>query len=851
MFHTEELKFPLLNLVRLPDIKIDKKFKKEAGLNEKNSNFEFLKAISNAALEKKLETIPVDKRGVYKDRLNFELDLVDKLSFTDYFLLVWKVINKMKELGAFCDFGRGSAASSLVFYSLGITGVDPIKKNLLFARFISEVRAKKKVIDGVTYLQGDLAPDVDLNLGGARAKIIEWLNKEYEGRVCKIAAVGTLSGKILIKDVYKAVEDATEEDACKVANLVDKHFGIVEDIGKMPEKSKEFKEWSENHPKSYKIALKLRDLVRQKSSHASGYFISFDKLDENYPLELSKDKELLLAYDMNTAAKLGIKLDCLGLTTNEIIQEVLSNIPETVENMAAKLENDPLIYDQYQNGTLLPYGLYQISADCAYKALLKIKPKNLDELSDLNAIARPGALAYLDGYVKSETPCPHLAFTQILGPTRNYCLYQEQMIQMAVALGFTPEEGEVLRRIVGKKKVDEVKLWKTKIYEKCELNKFGTEIGDLFLKILDDSSKYSFNASHAWSTASLSALTTYLKYKYPLQFYTACLNNIHNFPKPQDELSQIVKELPYFNIKIRPPNILNNNQKFHYTDKNEIFMPVSCIKGVSKKAIDKLNKFKITNPNKIHIFKAADEAGVPRNIFSSLVLVGSLDSFLDGATRSKLLLEFSLWKELKDKEKEWAEEHFEAGGRNLFDTIKYLNEKAKDLADKPLIKDSRRETLKKHVMPYWKMFKQNESNIDIAYYFFEKELLGFAYSNTLINIYKSKVPDLLDIQAVNECGEKEYVRIIGSVDKVKKGTSKKGTPYFKIDISDEKGSITAMMFTTRQKDTIADCENINGRLPQEKDIIVCSGQKMGDAIFLDSCGIQDISVWIKVSQIDS
>ena len=146
----------------------------------------------------------------------------------------------------------------------------------------------------------------------------------------------------------------------------------------------------------------------------------------------------------------------------------MSNIPEKIEDINPKLENDPTIYGQYQNGVLLPYGLYQISADCAYKALLKIKPKNLDELSDLNSIARPGALSYLDGYVQNINECPHPAFKEILGSTRNYCLYQEQIIQMAMALGFTPEEGELIRRVVGKKLVDEVKSWKDKIYQKCK-----------------------------------------------------------------------------------------------------------------------------------------------------------------------------------------------------------------------------------------------------------------------------------------------------------------------------------------------------------------------------------------------
>jgi DNA polymerase-3 subunit alpha len=1244
MFQSEKLSFPLLNLVRLPDITIDAKTKKKFGVDQTANNAEFLRQISQSALTKFTKNFAPDQQKIYQDRLDFELALVEELCFTDYFLLVWKVINKMIDMQAFRDMGRGSCAGSLVFYVLGVTGVDPIRYNLLFARFISKVRAKKQVIDGVTYLQGDLAPDVDLNLGGARDEIITWLNKEYEGRVCPISTFGTLTGKVLIKEVYKTLEDVPEQEANRVSNLVDKHFGIVEDIEKMPEKNKDFKEWSESHARTYAVALQLRDLIKNKGSHASGYFIAYDLLAEHYPLDLNKEKEPILTFEMKVAAKLGIKLDCLGLTTNQIIQEVLEGTPETMEDLMPKLHADPLIYDQYQHGTLLPYGLYQISADCAYGALLKIKPKDLNELSDLNALARPGALAYLDGYVKGDNPCPHPAFKQILAPTRNYCLYQEQMIQMAVQLGFTQDEGEELRRCVtgdtmfiskqrgyvsinellstgyknedflvmdetgrqqwkkitniwsngykqvrhvktrngmvvkasrwhqfltdsgwkarnylkehddylvcansisydgidkislemgiviaglvtegyfvddrsatfvnhdaeimnrftscfykefgadtlnlnnkniavlrkvekdkirvhleqglsaskhlpsvmmgltkettakvlsfifacegtvtqtelsltsksekfilqlqllllrfgirsnivdknnpeygkfyvldigefdsvvrfnneltselqvykkeklqayvnrnltqnnttniiparllekfrnqygylfsyecgrcytnnmrkdkfvrfaneskdpywmdlasgqqeytrveslknmirevevfdftideetpfiianglvihncvGKKKVDEVKLWKEKVYNTCEKNGFSKEIGDLFWKILDDSSKYSFNLSHAAATASLSALTTYLKYKYPIQFYTACLNNIHNFPNPMEHLSDIFREVEFFGIKIVPPSISNPEIKFTYNTKNEILMPISSIKGISKKAIDKLRRFKVTDANKIEIFKAAEDAEIPRNIFSSIVLAGSMDKFLNGGSRSKLLLEFVLYKKLTDKEKNFAAGIFTQCNNSIFDCVKYMNETAKDEKGKPIMKDSRRETLKAYIIPHWQMFKQNEKHVDLAYYFFEKELLGFAYTKTLMDIYGPNVPDLTDIRAAKNSGDKEYCRIIGNVIETKRATSKKGTDYLKVVIGDEKESITCMMFNTAKNRTIDNCQETNGRLPEEKDIVICSGQKNGDAVFLDTCGIQDVSVWLKVSQI--
>lgn len=492
MFNFKKYDFPLLGLVRLPEISLTKEERKLVPNGQNISNFEFLRSITYAAFRNKQDLIDKTKIEEYKKQLEFELNLIEELSFTDYFLLVWRVINKAIELGAFIDYGRGSCAGSLIFYVLGVTGVDPIEKKLFFARFISKVRAKKQIIDGITYLDGELAPDVDLNVSVWRAGIVEWLNTIYPGRMSKIVALSSLTGKVLIKDVYKTFENANEDQAKLASDLVEKNQGIVEDLENMPEKSEEFKSWSKDHPLTFQICLRLRNLLRGKSVHASGYLISYDPLNESIPLELTKEKDLVCSFAMSDACKISIKLDLLGLTSNKIIKEVLDIIPEKIEDINKKLDNDPFIYDILQ-GDFLPYGLYQISADTAYRVTKKIKPKNIYELSDINAISRPGAIDYVHGYADNKSECPHKVFEKTLVKTRNYCLYQEQMMEMAVAIGFTLEESEILRRIVGKKKVEEVKIWKQKIYDKCQEHGFNKEVGDILWKILDESSRYSFN----------------------------------------------------------------------------------------------------------------------------------------------------------------------------------------------------------------------------------------------------------------------------------------------------------------------------------------------------------------------
>lgn len=475
--------------VRLPEIKISQEQLNAVNAKDGVSNIEFLRLLLRKGFIEK--NIPKTKWKQYGERINYEINIIDELGFVDYILLVWMVINKAKELNVFLDFGRGSVGGSAVCWLLGISGPDPIEKGLIFERFISKARAGKKIIDGHLFLKGDLLADVDINLGDGREKIVEWLNTIYPNRVSKILNLSTFTTKILLKDVYKTYKDASEEDAQYVTGMVESRFGILQEIDEAYKDNIKFAKWCDSEKEVVLIAKKLSGLIRQTSTHASGYLVSFYELDSIIPLESDKEGNIVSGYDMREVANFAVKLDLLGLSTNLIIKDILEYTKEDITKV--NLDNDPFIYDRYQNSDLLPYGLYQISADCAYRVLNEIKPKNIYELSDLNALARPGALAYVDSYRDYTAVCPHKVFEPILSKSRYTCLYQEQMMQMSVAIGFTLEEAEKLRKIVGKKLIHEVAEWKEKIYKKCKDNGFDHEIGDILWKILDDSSKYSFN----------------------------------------------------------------------------------------------------------------------------------------------------------------------------------------------------------------------------------------------------------------------------------------------------------------------------------------------------------------------
>ena len=209
--------FPLWGLVRIPKVEIDKKTRKELNLKQDCSNYELLYSLAKRGFEFNKHKLPQNRLEEYQVRFEYELSIFEELGFTDYVLLVWKVINKMRELGAFIDYGRGSCSGSFVFAVLGITGIiDVIDKGLVFERFVSRVRSKKQLIDGEIYLQGDLIADVDLNLGGVREEIVNWLKEIYPGKMCKISALSTLTGKILIKDVYKTLNNIDEDEAKRI-----------------------------------------------------------------------------------------------------------------------------------------------------------------------------------------------------------------------------------------------------------------------------------------------------------------------------------------------------------------------------------------------------------------------------------------------------------------------------------------------------------------------------------------------------------------------------------------------------------------------------------------------------------
>ena len=860
----ESLNVPILG-VRLPEFAIVPKYKLDLGLKEEASNYEFLRALCLRGFHAMKFNKNDPKYKEYGDRVKHELAIMNELGFVDYMLMVWDVINYCNENQIPTGLGRGSAAGSLVLYLIGVTKIDPIKYGLYFERFISKARAKKQIIDGITYLDGSLMCDVDMDICYYnRQKVLSYLETKFGGKTSKILTFNTLSAKLLIKEVGKIVGNKTEEEMTRVTGMIPKLHGIVQGLdetyygiehnpedqnknGKWKiEPVQEFIEWCKANPLVFEIAYKLKDLNKNKGVHPSGILISFDPLETSCPTELSSDKDIVSSYDMNWVSLFTVKLDALGLRGVSVVDDVCKKLK--INMMDIDLEN-PSIYRALQD-LKYPHGLFQIEADLACKFAQKVKPRNLNELSAVLALARPGAMQFIDKFATFTTTgvvdTIHPFFEDILSETGGVCLYQEQMMKMAHKIGFTLDEAEILRRIVGKKKIEEAKAWQEKIKQKVAENKLDPSISDILWKILEDSASYSFNKSHSVAYAALSALTVYLKFNYPQEFYLSLLRMTRNEPDPIREIAKIHKEMHNFGIELLPPSLVLSNMDFDIEGKN-IRFGLSSIKGISEKTIEKLRDFQRAHSDKFDVFESAKQAGLNIGALSALIQAGCLDKF--AKTRTLLVYEAQLWNKLKPKEKQQARVLAEKYNFSIAKIVKVMHSELKDEKSKPLIKESRMETLKKNTAPYKAIYEQNSIAELFANWWYEKRLLGYVTCTTLLDIFSSKKPSLVSIGEILNMPDGRYVDFVGFIEEdAQLGTSRtaKKSRYAKYMISDEGGTLKVMIFN----DSLDQCRLLNGGLPKAEAIVIVKGvRKSDDTIFANEIACQQNQIYTKLSDL--
>lgn len=834
--------------VRLPEIKIEQKYYDMLEADNTISNYDFLRKLCHKGVFDK----GIDKyknKKDYFDRAKSELKILNELGFIDYILLNWDIINFCHENDIPTGPGRGSAAGSLVLYLIGVTDVDPVKYNLFFERFVSKSRAKKTIKNGITFLDGSLLADVDNDIAyERRVEVIEYIEKKHPSRTAKILTLNTLSGKLCVKECGKIVGGFSEQDVNLISTTIPKKFGVVLPLLSALQESEKFADWASENSETLEIALKLEGLNKNTGVHPSGIAISHSTITDICPVQKTNDGNLVTGYDMNWVSELMVKFDILGLRTLSVIYDVCKTINQDISQMDL---NDSKIFKPLQS-LKSPHGLFQLESDTNFKVCKKIKPKSLEQLSAVVAIGRPGALDFLDAYVTySETGDPqviHEFFRDVLDYTGGIPLYQEQLMQMAVKVGFTLDESEQLRRIVGKKKIDQMPAWKAKIQQKIIENDLPTEVGEVLWRVAEDSANYSFNKSHSLAYATLAAWTAYLKFNYPQEFFMSLLKMTKYEPAPQEEIASISRELSNFGIRLLSPDLAKSKMDFSSEGK-DIRFGLNSIKGVSEKSLKSLRDFRSTEtPTKYDIFLAAKQAGLNIGILSALCQAGALES--KGSNRSLMALEAQAFNLLTDREKR----NFILIGKEY--DYKLLNciadAKNQEMVGddgRPLMKESRFKTFKKKYSIYKSIYDRNKSYEKFANWYFENELLGYSHSSKLKNCFKDIYKDLKDSRDLEVMEKDDGGKFIGVVEDSLKATSRNGNKYIKLSMSDENGKWDAMLLNSRRGNFYDRYFEKNSKAPAKKNIVVVYGRKAEDIIFLDSIKIMDEKIYMKMSEV--
>ena len=836
--------------VKLPSIKIEKKYYDLLECSPDASNFLFLRKLCFKGVQDRgIDQLPNKKE--YYERLTMELGIFNELGFVDYVLLNWDVINFCHETGIPTGAGRGSAAGSLVLYVIGVTNIDPIKYDLFFERFVSKSRAKKIIKNGEEFLDGSLAPDVDNDISyDRRQEVIQYINQKYQGKTSKILTLNTLSSKLCIKECGKIVAEMPESAVNEISDTIPKKFGKVAKLEAAYTESEAFKTFANKNKRVYSIAKKIEGLNKNTGVHPSGIAISFYNLEHIMPVQKTGDESLVSGYNMNDVAELTVKFDILGLRTLSVVYDVCRQLNIKASDIDC---NHPSIYAALQV-LKAPSGLFQIEADTNFRVAQKVAPKNLEQLSAVVAIARPGALDFMDRYAdyarNGEFQSVHPFFDDVLGYTGGIPLYQEQLMKMAVKVGFSLDESEQLRRIVGKKKIDQMGAWKQKINDKIIDNNLDPAIGEVLWKVAEDSANYSFNKSHSISYAYLAAITVYLKFNYPQEFFLSLLKFAQFEPNPHEEIHKITQELSQFDIELLAPDLAKSEIDFKIEGKN-IRYGLNTIKGVSTKILESLLEFRENEfENKYEVFLAAKQAGVNIGVLSSLIQAGVLDGFVKN-DRCRLVLEAQTFNILTDREKR----NFVAiGSEYNYDILDSISACVKNglVGDdnKKIFSEKRFVTFKTKYAPYKEIYEKNRKHLKFANWHFESKLLGYSYSQNIREIFKAEMGGILSSSdQIQSFENNATIRFVGTVNDVISRTSANGNKYARLEIADETGSITALILDSPREARYTNYIKSGKIMPKKGGIIILTGKKSNDIVIIEKMSLLEDKIYMKLSEV--
>ena len=692
----------------------------------------------------------------YVDRLKYELDIINKMGFCNYFLVVSDYVSFAKSQGILVGPGRGSAAGSLVSYVLGITTIDPIKYNLLFERFLNPERVTM--------------PDIDIDFEFTRRQeVVDYCISKYgEKRVCPIITFGTLAAKQSIRDVGRCLEIPLKT-IDRLCSMIDSKLDLKSNYDNSS-RLKNFLSTDKELVNLYRIATRLEGLKRHVSIHAAGIVMSSRDLDEVIPLDKSHDF-YTTGYSMEFLEELGLlKMDFLALKNLTLINDVLKDVGIGFDDIP---NDDVDTLKLFQSGNT--NGVFQFEKSGMIAFLRKFKPSSFEDIVSSIALYRPGPMSNIDSFIKRKRGLEKIDYIDsclepILKSTYGIIVYQEQIMMIAqVMAGYSFGEADILRRAMSKKKEEILLKEKDKFINGCislghDKDK-AIRVYDLILKF----ASYGFNRAHSVSYAMIAYRIAYLKVHYPLVFMKELLNsNIGSEIKTRD----YVYECKGRGVNILKPDI-NVSGLEYVVSGNYLVYPLTSIKGVGYQSVLKIIEARDVPFKDIFDFvKRCSFKSIGKDVFISLVFAGCFDSF--GYTKRTLI-------------------------ENL---------------DKILNFSDLGELLSDDMLPILDEYPEYDNKFLMEKEF---EIFGFYISNHPVTLYKKKY-NTIDLINISDYFDK-VINIVVYVDRVNVVDTKKGDKMCFVTGSDEAVSIDVVFFPKTYVDgiNIHDILYLNGRVEKRND----------------------------------
>ncbi len=733
--------------------------------------------INIAYLKKLCEDGAIKKYGSItqpiRERLDYELKVIENTGFVDYFLIVWDFINFAIQ-HRIPATGRGSGAGSLVAYVLNITNIDPIENDLLFERFLNSERISM--------------PDLDIDFcAEGREKVIQYVRGKYGGdsNVAQIITFGTMKAKAVIRDVGRVMNIPLSE-VDKLAKLIPNTLNIT--LKQALEQEPSLKALYENEKhihELFDISVKLEGLCRHASVHAAGIVISDEPLTEYVPLAKTGDVVTTQFYDEILVDKIGLlKADFLGVRKLTVIDKALKLIRETTgkEIDLTKIpRDDAATYDLLSRGDVK--GIFQVETSRGFKELLKkLKPNQFADILPLVALYRPGPLqsGMVDSFInrkhgREEVVYPHPSLEPILKETYGVILYQEQVMRIANRLaGFSLNQADNLRKAMGKKKPEIMTKFEDQFVTGAVMNGIPRETAISIFKLMEHFAGYGFNKSHSAAYAVITYQTAYLKANYPVQYMVAQMSCEK---QNTDKIAEYIEDCRHMGIEVIPPDINESQSDFTISNNNKIRFGLGAIKNVGEKAIESLIEARNTSGRFTSLFdlcKRVDMRVANKQVIEFLIKSGCFDALYDN--RAKLLAGLDTVMQIGGI----ANKDLRTGQKSLFnfgnDAVESEN---LDFSNDTQINN-------------W-----TERELGQA----EKESLGVYMSSHPLNSHKEKIKLLSTVSSseISELAEGEEVVIGGIITNIRQSVTKKGDPMLYVTLEDMSGAVECIAFKNEIK----------------------------------------------------